>query len=75
MSRFVSNVLAVAYKEARVLRHDRAVMSSIAAQPVVMFLLFGWAISNTPRNVPWLALVALLAAGGVIAGRALRRRA
>jgi ABC-2 type transport system permease protein len=54
--RFVSNVLAVAYKEARVLRHDRAVISSIAAQPVVMFLLFGYAISNTPRNVPWLVI-------------------
>jgi ABC-2 type transport system permease protein len=56
MRRFVSNVLAVAYKEARVLRHDRAVMSSIAAQPVVMLFLFGWAISNTPRNVDWLVL-------------------
>jgi ABC-2 type transport system permease protein len=56
MRRFVSNVLAVAYKEARVLRHDRAVMSSIAAQPIVMFLLFGYIISNTPRNVPWLVL-------------------
>jgi len=56
MRRFVSNLLAVAYKEARVLRHDRAVMSSILAQPVVMLFLFGWAISNTPRNVPWLVL-------------------
>jgi ABC-2 type transport system permease protein len=54
--RFVSNLLAVAYKEARVLRHDRAVMSSIGAQPIVMLFLFGWAISNTPRNVPWLVL-------------------
>jgi ABC-2 type transport system permease protein len=56
MRRFVSNLLAVAYKETRVLRHDRAVMSSILAQPIVMLFLFGWAISNTPRNVPWLVL-------------------
>ena len=56
MRRFVSNLLAVAYKEARVLRHDRAVMSSILVQPIVMLFLFGWAISNTPRNVPWLVL-------------------
>lgn len=56
MSRFMSNVLAVAYKEARVLRHDKAVVSSIVAQPIVILLLFGWIISNTPRNVPWLLL-------------------
>ncbi len=56
MRRFVSNLLAVAYKEARVLRPDQAVMSSIVAQPIVMLFLFGWAISNTPQNVPWLVL-------------------
>jgi ABC-2 type transport system permease protein len=31
-------------------------MSSIAAQPIIMMLLFGWMISNTPRNVPWVVL-------------------
>ena len=56
MKRRLSNILAVAYKEARVLRHDRGLMSTVLVQPIVMVLLFGGALSNTPKNVPWLVL-------------------
>jgi ABC-2 type transport system permease protein len=55
-SRFVSNVLAVAYKEASVLRHDRALLAMVMIQPVIMLVLFGAALSNKPANVPWLVL-------------------
>ncbi|HXJ34999.1 MAG TPA: ABC transporter permease [Candidatus Eisenbacteria bacterium] len=54
--RFWSNVLAVAYKETRVLRNDPAVMAMMLIQPVIMVLLFGGALSYKPRNVPWAVL-------------------
>ncbi|MFQ5667121.1 MAG: ABC transporter permease [Candidatus Binatia bacterium] len=53
---FWSNVAAVAYKEASVLRHDRALLAVVFAQPVVMFVLLGYALSNEPANVPWAIL-------------------
>jgi len=53
---FLSNVLAVAYKEASILRHDKALLAAILIQPVMMFLLFGMALSNKPANVPWVVL-------------------
>ncbi|MGH7858766.1 MAG: ABC transporter permease, partial [Candidatus Binatia bacterium] len=55
-SRFWSNVAAVAYKEASVMRHDRAFLSMIFMQPIVMLLLFGFVLSNKPANVPWALL-------------------
>jgi ABC-2 type transport system permease protein len=54
--RFVSNVLAMAYREATVMRHDRAFMAVVTVQPLVMILLFGGALSNKPANVPWAVL-------------------
>ncbi|MBI4517786.1 MAG: ABC transporter permease [Deltaproteobacteria bacterium] len=54
--RFWSNVLAVAYKEASIIRHDRALVGTVVAQPVMMLLLFGLALSNKPANVPWAVL-------------------
>lgn len=53
---FWSNVLALAYKEAAVMRHDRAFLAVAFMQPVVMLLLFGLALSNKPANVPWAVL-------------------
>ncbi|HUI28274.1 MAG TPA: ABC transporter permease [Candidatus Kryptonia bacterium] len=53
---FWSNIAAVAYKEASVIRHDRALLATVFAQPVMMLLLFGYALSNKPANVPWLVL-------------------
>jgi ABC-type multidrug transport system permease subunit len=54
--RFWSNVAAVAYKETAVFRHDRALIAAVVAQPVMMFVLFGFALSNKPANVPWAVL-------------------
>lgn len=54
--RFVSNVLAVAYREATVMRHDRAFMAVVTVQPIVMLFLFGGALRNEPANVPWAVL-------------------
>lgn len=51
--RFWTNVFAVAYKEGAVMRHDKAFLSLVLAQPVMMFLLMGFALSNDPRNVTW----------------------
>lgn len=56
MRSFLSNVAALAWKEAALLRHDRAFLSMIVAQPVMMFLLFGFALSNEPANLPWVVL-------------------
>jgi ABC-2 type transport system permease protein len=54
--RFVTNVLALAYREATVMRHDKAFIGVVVAQPVMMLLLFGFALSNEPANVPWAVL-------------------
>jgi ABC-2 type transport system permease protein len=56
MRRFASNVLAVAWREATVMRHDKAFVAVVSVQPVVMLLLFGLALSNEPANVPWAVL-------------------
>jgi ABC-2 type transport system permease protein len=56
LRRFVSNVLAMAYREGTVMRHDQAFMAIVTVQPVVMILLFGGALSNEPANVPWAVL-------------------
>lgn len=53
LRRFAGNVLAVAYRDATGLRHDPAFLGMVAAQPVMMILLFGFALSNEPANVPW----------------------
>jgi ABC-2 type transport system permease protein len=55
-SHFFSNVAAIAYKEASALRHDQAFLAVVLVQPIVMLLLFGLALSNTPANVPWAVL-------------------
>jgi len=54
--RFWSNVAAVAYKEAMILRHDKALLAMVFAQPMMMLFLFGVALSNKPANVPWAVL-------------------
>jgi len=53
---FLSNLLAVAYKEAVVIRNDKAFLGMVLAQPIMMLLLFGFALSNKPKNVPWVVL-------------------
>lgn len=51
-----SNILAVAYKEAMALRHDKAFLAVAFVQPIMMMTLFGTALSNKPENVPWAVL-------------------
>jgi ABC-2 type transport system permease protein len=53
---FLSNVLAVAYKEASALRRDQAFLAAVMVQPIVFTLLFGFALSFKPANVPWAVL-------------------
>jgi len=54
--RFVSNVLAIAYKEASLLRHDRTVVQNVLMQPVVLLLVMGFGLRFAPRDVPWAVL-------------------
>ena len=54
--RFWSNVWAIAFKEGRVLRNDPAVLAMMLVQPVIMVLLFGGVVSNTPANTRWAVL-------------------
>jgi ABC-2 type transport system permease protein len=53
---FLSNVRALAWREASVMRHDRALLSMIAVQPLVMLLISGFVLRNEPKDVPWLLL-------------------
>lgn len=52
----LSNVLALAYREATVIRHDKTFLAMVTIQPIMMLLLFGFALSNDPHNVPWAVL-------------------
>ena len=51
-----SDVLAVAYKEAMVLRHDRPLIATLLVQPISFLIILGVAVSYTPRNVHWAVL-------------------
>ena len=56
LRRFATNILAIAYREGTVMRHDKAFLGVVIAQPIMMLLLFGGALSNEPANVPWAVL-------------------
>ena len=56
MKRALSNVLAVAYRESVVLRHDKGFLTTVMAQPVILLLLYSYGISFTPANVRWAVL-------------------
>jgi ABC-2 type transport system permease protein len=56
LRRFATNVLAIAYREGTVMRHDKAFLGVVMIQPIMMLLLFGGALSNEPANVPWAVL-------------------
>lgn len=55
-SRFWGNVFAVAYKEAMIVRHDRAFLAMVLLQPLTMFLILGYVLTTKPANVPWAVL-------------------
>jgi len=48
------NVLAVARKETRVMRHDRGLVAAILVQPVLYLVLFGVAITNEINHADWI---------------------
>lgn len=52
-SRFLWNMLAVAYKETALMRRDKVLLGALVAQPLMMLFLFGVALSNRPAHVPW----------------------
>jgi ABC-2 type transport system permease protein len=56
MRRVVSNILAVAYKEAMAIRHDSGLLATLIIQPVSFLIILGIAVSFTPRNTPWAVL-------------------
>ena len=56
MKRAWSNVLAVAYKEAMVIRHDKPLLATMIVQPISFLVILGIAVSFTPRNTPWVVL-------------------
>jgi ABC-2 type transport system permease protein len=53
---FWHNVLAVAYKEATLLKRSVVVIGAVVAQPIIFLLLFGFVLSSKPANVPWAVL-------------------
>ncbi|MBP1689782.1 MAG: type transporter [Deltaproteobacteria bacterium] len=53
---FWSNVMAVAYKETMVVRHDKPLITTLLIQPISFLVILGVAVSFTPRNVPWAVL-------------------
>ena len=54
--RFVSNVLAIAYKEASLLRHDRTIVQNVLMQPFMLLIVMGFALRFTPQDVAWAVL-------------------
>jgi ABC-2 type transport system permease protein len=54
--RFVSNVLAIAYKEASLMRHDATVVQNVLMQPIVLLFVMGFGLRFTPQDVPWAVL-------------------
>jgi ABC-2 type transport system permease protein len=56
LRRFLSNVLAVAYRETQIIRHDPVFLGAVGIQPIMMLIVFGVGLSNKPANVPWAVL-------------------
>ena len=44
--RFWSNVLAIAYREARIVRHDRTIVGVAVLQPMILLVIFGSIFGN-----------------------------
>lgn len=54
--RFVSNVLAIAYKEASLLKHDATVFQNVLMQPIMLLIVMGFGLRFSPQDVPWAVL-------------------
>jgi ABC-2 type transport system permease protein len=46
-------VLAIAYKEASLLRHDATVAQNVLIQPIMLVLVMGFGLRFAPQEVPW----------------------
>ena len=58
-----SRTAAMVVKEFRQILRDRATLAMIIAMPLMLMLLFGYAINNNPRHLPaagWRPLRAML---------------
>ena len=51
-----NNILAVAFKEAALMRRDKVLIGVTVIQPVMFLFLFGVALTSKPANVPWIVL-------------------
>jgi ABC-2 type transport system permease protein len=56
LRRRARNVLAIAYKEASLLRHDQTVFVSVLVLPIMMTVLMGMALSFKPERIRWAVL-------------------
>jgi ABC-2 type transport system permease protein len=52
---FFASVAAIAYREASIIRHDRAFIWAQLVQPVILLVMYG-VLAQKPRNVPWAVL-------------------
>ena len=50
------NILAIAYKEASLLRHDQTVFVSVVVLPIMMTVVMGLGLSFEPRRIRWAVL-------------------
>ena len=50
------NILAIAYKEASLLRHDQTVLVSVVVLPIMMTVVMGLGLSFEPRRIRWAVL-------------------
>ena len=57
-----SRTAAMIVKEFRQILRDRATLAMIIAMPLMLMLLFGYAINNNPRHLP--AAVVIAEGGG-----------
>jgi ABC-2 type transport system permease protein len=53
LRRFARNVLAIAYKEAALLRHDQTVFTSVVVLPIMMTVVMGLGLSFRPQQIRW----------------------
>lgn len=65
LRRSLSNIAGIAYKEAALLRHDRTLLQNVLLQPIILLLVFGFALSFRPARVSW----AILDRNGTAASR------
>lgn len=56
LGRRAGNILAIAYKEASLLRHDQTVFVSVIVLPIMMTVIMGLGLSFKPERIRWAVL-------------------